>query len=175
MNNLKNNPVGVDKHIQRIQRKLYDSLSTGNFDGYGRIYSIERSGKHLPCWYVSDREYKEVLLSDRLDGSFFFNIDNTQQVDLSDDVTTNCEILFTVNLETMKGSNGRQDEEVIQDVLDVLQKFKGIFNITQVVRGLDLVYSEFRGVANYFKDLQPYFHFKVKGNLLYNINIKCTN
>lgn len=175
MNHLKPSVTGVDAPIQRIQRYLYDSLDTGNFDGYGRIYKIERNGIDLPCWYISDREYKEVSLSDKVDGSFFFNIGDSQGFDINSNVTTDCEILFTFNLGTIKGSDVRSDEEVLQDVIYYLQRFKGIFNITEVVRGLDSVYSDFSGVSKYFKNLQPYFHFKVKGKLLYNINIKCTN
>lgn len=174
MNFLKTNSVGIDKPIKKIQTYLYENWADDTFNAYGRVYKHEKNNKIFPLYYSSNRDYDEVLLDDSLTGSYFFSIGNSEKIEINGNVTSPCEILFTVDLSTLTGDLERQDEEIKQEVIEHLQRFKGIFNISEVVTGLDNVYSEFTGVADHFKDLQPYFHFKIKGDILYNINLKCT-
>ena len=175
MNFVKTNVVGVDKPIKKIQTFLYENWANDDFNAYGRVYKHEKNGKTFPLYYGSNREYEEVLFDDSLEGSYFFNVGDSEKIKINGDVTSSCEILFSIDLSSIKGDIERQDEEIKQEVIEHLQRFKGIFNIEEIVTGLDNVYSNFNGVSDYFKDLQPYFHFKIKGEILYNINLKCTN
>ena len=175
MNNTKPNPVGVDKAIDRIQTYVYDNWATVDFDFYGRVYKHEVNGRVLPLFYTSLRNYKEVLLNDNLDGICFFNVSDSEQVSENGDVTSDCDIMFSINLSNLKGDTNRMDEEIKQELLETLYRFKGIFNIKEVIKGLESVYSEFNGVSDYFKNLQPYLHLRIKGEILYNFNLKCTS
>ena len=125
-------------------------------------------------FYTSDKDYDEVLFDDSINVNYFFNIGNTEKFDINGDVSSDCEIIFTFDLSTLKGDDSRLDEEVKQEVIGYLQRFKAKFNIKEIVTGLEDVYSDFSGVSDRFKDIQPYFHFKIKGEILYNINLKCT-
>lgn len=186
MNNLRVNPVGVDIPINNIQTFLYNKYNAFNIVSYGRVYKDivsqnkdrvyknERSGRIFPYFYDSNDEYKEVLLDDGYDLCYFFNVEDTEEFKENGDVISPCEIIFVFNLTNIKGNLQRRDEEIKQEVLEYLYKFKGVFNITEIVRGLDNVYYNFRGISEYFKDLQPYFHLKIRGEILYNINLKCT-
>ena len=76
MNYLKQNTTGVDTVIKGLQKYLYDNLKQkwcfNDFEGYGRVYKNKKNGKVMPEYYTSDKEYKEVLLDDRLQGIMFF-------------------------------------------------------------------------------------------------------
>jgi len=173
LNYLKDNPKGVDAPIDRIQKILYKELScswnTDNLDGYGRIYRNERREKVIPEFYTNENEYKEVLQNDTKACIFFFNTGNpsvTGKLAIVD-----CEIIFSVDLTTIKGDETRDDEEIRNDVVLALNRYATNFEKDyDIIKDLDGVYEDFRGVADYFLDMQRFHHFKFKGKIRYNIN-----
>lgn len=172
MNYLKDNPKGVDAAIDRIQKVLYDQLTCrwtdSDLDGYGRVYRNESKDKVIPEYYHKNKEYKEVLLNDTRTGIFFFNTGNPQVNGSSAEV--DCEIIFSVNLYKIKGNETRDDEEIRNDVFFALNKYANTFSKEiEIIKDLDRVYENFRGVSGFFIDMQEFHHFKFKGKLRYNI------
>lgn len=169
-NFLKTDTVGVDTTVKRIQIHLYDRLllewGADKIDGYGRVYKNEREGGTVPEFYVNNKEYREVLLDDTKNAIFFFNIGDFSEV-IGTLRIVDCEIIFSVNLKAIKGDLERQDEEVRQEALLILDKRFKSFEISEVVKGLENVYSDFTFSIEQFKDMQQFHHFKIKGKLRY--------
>lgn len=176
MNYLRHNPVGVDLEIGKIQSFLYDKIiyrwSLEDFNGYGRVYKNKKNDLIIPEYYVSEKEYEDVLLDDRLNGIMFFSPSDYTQV-YGDLLIQECDVIFTFNLKCLEFSNEREDEKIRQLVLGWLSDYKSNKDfVKQIETGLQNVYKEYNGVANYFYDMQNFHHFKVRIELRYN-NKKC--
>lgn len=175
MNYLKETTLGIDDPIQRLQTYLYDSLverwGFTDFNGYGRVYKNKRNDLVVPEYYASNREYKEVLLDDRINGIMFFSPSDTIDI-FGSLMTQECDIIFSFNLKDIGVSNEREDEKIRQFILFTLNNYKGKKEIRQTVTGLNNVYIDYNGVADYFYDMQDFHHFKIKVLLRY-INKNC--
>lgn len=173
MNYLKSNTKGIDTIIKGLQSYLYDSITSywdlNNFDGYGRVYKNKRNEKVVPEYYKSNREYKEVLLSDKKDGIMFFVASDTTEVN-GNSLIQNCDILFTINLNKIGLNNERQDEEFRQKIIYFLNNYPRRQEITQIHTGLSNVYLDFNGVQEYFYDMQDFHHFKTTLNIRFSNN-----
>jgi hypothetical protein len=176
VNYLRDNSYGVDTEIQKIQTYLYNKIngrfSFTDFDSYGRVYKNKKSGLVIPEYYVSNRDYKEVLLDDRRSGIMFFSTDDSADVNGSL-ITQDCDLLFSINLASLGVSDDRDDEKIRQIVVSFLRTYNQREDfVKQITTKLEKVYNEFNGVSNYFYDMQDYHHFKIKLGLRYN-NINC--
>ena len=176
MNYLRENPVGIDLEISRIQTALYDNIverwNLQDFKGYGRVYKNKKNDLIIPEYYVSEKEYEDVLLDDRLNGIMFFSPSDNAEV-YGDLIVQNCDVIFTFNLKCLEFSNEREDEKIRQLILGWLDDYKSNKGfIKQIKTGLTNVYNDYNGVANYFYDMQNYHHFKVTLELRFN-NKKC--
>lgn len=161
MNNLKQNPEGIDIEINRIQEKLYNKLNYSDFDGYGRAYQIESK----PKFFVKDGDYKDLLLNDKITGHFFFVEDPITK--LESIYQTNVSIIFFLNIKKIKPSiTTRGDEEIRVEILKVLEKSRTFYleEITKGVEALD-------GFDHELLDMQPYHFLKFTGSLHYGIGI----
>lgn len=176
MNYLRENPIGIDFEINKIQKFLYDKIverwSLEDFNGYGRVYKNKKNNLIIPEYYVSEKEYEDVLLDDRLNGIMFFSPHKDADV-YGDLIVQKCDVIFTFNLSSLGFSNEREDEKIRQFILYSLNNFNRKTDfIKQIKTDLTNVYSEFNGVANYFYDMQYFHHFKVTLELRFNNN-KC--
>ena len=175
MNNLKLHTTGIDTPIKGLQIYLYDNIvanwSLINFDGYGRVYKNRKRGAVIPDYYEGEREYKEVLLSDKKDGIMFFSPSDTVNV-YSNLVVQDCDIIFTFNLSKLGSNQYRQDEELRQRILFLLNNYVKQNKVKKIETGLNNVYRDYNGVQNYFKDMQEFHHFKVTLELRF-INNNC--
>ena len=101
MNYLRENPVGIDAKIAPLQTYLYDNIvsrwSLEDFSGYGRVYKNKKNGLIVPEYYVSEKEYEEVLLDDRLNGIMFFSPSDKTDV-YGDLLIQECDVIFSFNL-----------------------------------------------------------------------------
>lgn len=176
MNYLRENPVGVDIEINRIQTYLYNQIinrwSLEDFNGYGRVYKNKKSNLIIPEYYVSEKEYEEVLLDDRLNGIMFFSPSDMADV-YGNLIIQECDVIFSFNLSCIEFSNEREDEKIRQLILADLSDYKANKDfVKQVQTGLTNVYKDYNGVANYFYDMQKFHHFKITLELRFN-NTKC--
>lgn len=173
MNYLKENTTGIDTPIKGLQTYLYDSLvcdwSLDRFDAYGRVYKNKRDSKIVPEYYENNREYKEVLLDDTRDGIMFFSPSDITEVN-GNSLNQDCDILFTLNLKSLGYSDYREDEEVRQRVVYLLNNYPRRQEVTQIVTGLNNVYRDYNGVQEYFYDMQDFHHFKITLNIRYSNN-----
>lgn len=175
MNYTKEHTNGIDTPIKHLQTYLHDRLKmlwgVTKFDVYGRVYKNKREDKVFPEYYIGGKEYKEVLFSDTRDGVLFFSSSDFTDVNGSN-LEQDCDIIVAINLKSIGSNFERQDEEVRQQVLFLLENYTRRQEVKSVVTGLDNVYRDYNGVSEYFKDMQEFHHFKITLRLRY-INNKC--
>ena len=176
MNYLRENPVGIDADIIKIQTYLYENIINRwcleDFNGYGRVYKNKKNSLIIPEYYVSEKEYEEVLLDDRLNGIMFFSPSDTADV-YGDLIIQECDVIFTFNLASIEFSNEREDEKIRQLILADLNDYLARKDfVKQIQTGLTNVYGDYKGVADYFHDMQNFHHFKIRLELRFN-NKKC--
>ncbi|WP_438423259.1 hypothetical protein [Aquimarina macrocephali] len=165
MNYLKENPVGIDIQIQRLQIKLYESLRFEGIDGYGRVYLEDKKGKRKPLYFINGNEYKEVLINDSTSGTFFFIEDEKSKIELPKSVTE-VDIIFLLDLKKIKPTiTHRADEEVRVDILKVLNRCR-YFEVEEITKGIKAL-SDF---DTKLIDMQPYHFIKINGKLRYQFN-----
>lgn len=174
MNYLKTEADGVDEPIKALQTYLYDNivsnLGLNSFDGYGRVYKNRRDSLIIPEYYVSNKEYKEILLNDVKDGIMFFSPSSTSKA-YGTLVIQPCDVMFTFNLSTLTDDNERDDEQVRQYVLWLLNQYTVDLGDKEIETDLRYVYRDYNGVSSYFYDMQEFHHFKIKIELRYNNKI----
>ena len=165
----KTNPVSIDKAIQKVQIGLYDGLGYTNIDGLGRIYKVKRGDNTIPARHISNKDYKEVLLNDKITGSFFFVAGDETDV-IGDQAETEVDIIFFLNLQKIKPSfPHRSDEEVNSEIVAILHRykcFKGneykIFKDAKALDGFDTELTE--------KILGEYLIVRYTGKMKYQFN-----
>jgi len=176
MNNLKENPRGLDVVIHTMQVKLYDELSSlwsTTLEGYPRCYSIKRDARRNIEHYIGRGEYVSLI---HAEGNKFFTLagDSIDYVSNTHYKTT-IELFFILNLDTIyNGIYHRADEEVRVDVLNILNKLDGV----QVMKVETLNDRVFMGYnynvgqnLDFTNDIQPYHCFKLIIDILeYDIN-----
>lgn len=165
MNHIKTSPVGIDKHIQKIQEKLYEKLGYTNIDGYGRVYSLEVEKKTIPAYFLEGNDYKDVLTDDKLNGQFFF-VENEKTKTDGPRMETDIDIIFLLNLKKIKPSvPHRADEEARADISKVLDRIK-TFYPKEIIKGKNAL----QDFDTELLDMQPYHFLKFTGTLQYQIN-----
>lgn len=165
MNYIKTSPVGIDKHIQKIQVKLYEKLGYENIDGYGRVYPLEIEGKTIPAYFEGGKDYRDVLTNDRKNGQFFFVESETTKTE-GPRMETEIDIIFLLDLKKIKPNvPHRADEEARMDITSILDRER-IFYPKEIVKGKDAL-DDF---DTKLLDMQPYHFIKFTGTLKYQIN-----
>ncbi len=162
MNYQKEKPKGVDVLIQKLQTKIYKYFNSDAVEGFGRIYLNDDNGKKVPEHYLSNGEYKEVLINDRLTGNFFFFEDGLTKKS-SSRLTTPVSLVILLNLEKLSPNfKGRNDEEVKTELYAIIEQCK-YFDLTEIIKGNDVL-KEFKTDLN---DMHPYFFLRFNGNMKY--------
>lgn len=144
----KNNAIGVDFEINKIQNKVYNYLTNvkgyTNYDSFPRVYINEHKGNTLPEFSLNTKDYREVLFSDKKTlTSFFIVEDNRDYID-GQHFNTNCSIIFQGNLKKIFPSiTHRADEELNKDCFNALKKSFNGLQITNMITGINNVYSDF--------------------------------
>ena len=180
----KNDPVGLDKPIQRLQEYLHGKLlalwgiDTSQYQAYGRCYRNQKDEGYVAEVYVGGNEYKEVYVDDTVSALSFFGISGDTEVDIAN--TASIHLVFFVNLEKLKPAIGhRGDEEVRVDVLNLVKGGIYGFNLTEISTGIERVLQEYAGTTQaqrenldglYARDMHPYHCFRFDFELRYNIN-----
>lgn len=180
----KTNPKGIDIPIQKIQRKVYDSLTDlwnsdePFFDCYGRVYrNQDNEGKYIPEAYYKNNEYVDPLHNDRVWCTFFLGVASDMQSLGGGLFKAKCHIIFSLNLDQVKpGIVHRADEEVHIDCLDALRKALPNDSITDLITWNDNVFREYNGFKAQqginFTDMHPRHVFRINFDLTF-INNNC--
>lgn len=179
----KNNPVGIDKPIQGLQKFLYDQLKVlwkiddASLEGNGRCYRERVDNGYLPRLYVQsagDVPYKNVEF---LDGShaavFFFDMwDVTRQNGTTS--IAKIDLIFMVDLSKIKpGLPHRGDEEARHDVQRLCITPRYNLVMREFGAGVKYVFSRFDGMTTkdleQYRDTHPLHVFKIGFELIYHI------
>ncbi len=171
--------VGIDTPIQQLQKFLFDTLiaewgiTADDWDSYGRVYRTQRADGFIPEAFTANKEYKEVLLNDKIAITSFFTVNETIAINEIDNTAT-VGILFFVNLPKLSELTTRADEEIRADVQRILTR--GIFGFTPtaLVLGIANVFNDFSGWKNTnninYRDMQPYHCFRFNNTLRYGFD-----
>tara|TARA_R110001592_G_scaffold313185_1_gene588561 strand:- start:134 stop:793 length:660 start_codon:yes stop_codon:yes gene_type:complete len=172
---LKNSPVGIDTVINNINKLVYDDLnwlSTNynpiHYTAYHRaLKNPNGQGGLIPEVYNIDTvtrrgEYSEVFYDDSLDASSFFYVDDNQStIDNGRMFNTTLSMVFQVDLSIVASAiKHRGDAEIHRVVVNAINK--GIYGkVSNVVTGIQNVYSEFEQSQIDFTDMHPFHCFRV--------------
>lgn len=178
MNYLKDNPVGIDVKINRIQEKMYQPITDlwGSIDFFGRVYKKTRkNGSPSLERYVGSGEYQPVLNSEG--NKIFFVQGSKPDINLGQ-IRNDLWIVCIVKIENIRNIEHRADEEVHSDFLTELSKnisSKDIIGLEYGMSNLQRVVEDSFSFGNFkFSDIHPYHVFMVKTNISYKlINNKC--
>lgn len=174
---------GIDAPIDGLQRLLYPNIvaawglnadSAADYNSYSRAYRNQTEDGYIPEVFVSGKEYKEVLVNDKIKALSFFAVgENTrfQGNQLEADVS----MLFFVNLTKINASSERADEEVRQQIIQMVQGIKSFgFAFTGVETGVDSVLRDYDGLRKSpgfkFRDMHPFHCFKLNFTVRYKSN-----
>jgi len=160
---LKENPVGVDLPIQRLQESLYTKLNDAfncDITAYGRAYVNNDKGSIKPLAYLTNGEHRELLTDDTINGLHFFFIENEE----SDVISRTCmsdtevDIIFVIDdLTKVLGDIVHYaDEEIKEQIKSFVRNFYKIISVTKgekALDGFDISQLNF---------VYPYFVFKLK-------------
>ena len=172
---LKNSPVGIDTVINNINKLVYDDLNwlstnynTVHYTAYHRaLKNPNGQGGLIPEVYNIDTvtrrgEYSEVFYDDSLDASSFFYVDDNQStIDNGRMFSTTLSMVFQVDLSIVASAiKHRGDAEIHRVVVNAINK--GIYGkVSNVVTGIQNVYSDFEQSQIDFTDMHPFHCFRV--------------
>lgn len=156
MNNLKLNPIGIDKAIEGLQIALYKELSTlgGSITGFGRVYKNKiDSGYALETHNVNSDYHTNVLDGEK--SRFFFYLESMEG---DDDLKAKVDIVFMVNLKELFNDVARNDEEFRAVVTKVIKRSR--FNQLRPIIGMDhikgLISDGYKDTNLDYNDFHPY-------------------
>jgi len=146
----KDNPVGIDKQIAFLQKRLHDVLvnqfgwPSDGYYSYERVYINVREGQRIPELYVGssdakNNEYREIYFNDNhIAESYFVVEDNRPNIAGSSMYQATVGLIFQVDLRKLFPSlEHRGDEEVHRQVQIALQGFRSVLGeITGLITGL---------------------------------------
>ena len=162
MIHLKENPVGIDYEIQRIQEYLYKNLKSWNIEAFGRVEKLDND----LLIFKKGIDYEKALgLNDSSNGRFFF-LDSNLTTEKSKQLTTDIELVFLLNIKKIKPEiTHRADEEVKMEILNFLKK--KVHGSIEILKGQEVLKS----FETKLLDMQPYHFIKFSFEHKYNNNI----
>ena len=137
----KNNPVGIDLRIDKLQNFLYNKLAWVNYESYHRAYKNQKENSLIPEVYTANGDYKEVYFNDNYNATSFFLVDDNRTIeDVS--ATVGVSLIYQVKLDALYPSvSHRADEEVVNEVTNWINLNNKGFDLTNVITGIANVYS----------------------------------
>jgi len=178
----KQNPVGIDKCIESLNRDMHDYLIKAwgiknhqdMYKAYGRVYRNAKESGYVPEFYDGNGEYSETLLDDKINALSFFGIDNMTTANNATQRKVNVHFVVIVNLEElMSNVKHRADVEIQKAVDDVLQIGSYGFIIKSgPITGIERVFEEYPGMnrdsIKYKADMYPWHCFRYNLELTYS-------
>lgn len=173
----KTNPIGIDAVVDSLQNKLQTLVTNNEWTAlqiYPRAYKNETDNGIKPEIFTEydTKEYQEVLFDDNYDATCFFLMnDNLNVVNLGQRVEGNLSIIFQVKLPKIKPSiTHRADEEVRYDILRVLERNRYNWEITNIITGIDNVYTGFNTDGIQWTDMSEWHVFRIEMSGTYNVS-----
>lgn len=159
----KENPIGLDAIVARLQNALENNLSwKDSLTIYPRCYQVKRDGNRTIEHYDAKGEY-DVLIEAETNKCFFVHDAQTEREGVNR-FSTQLDAYFTLNLEEIKSDIlHRADQEVQADVLMALSGVNDV-EVQDVITGIEDVYRSLRYKET--DDTQPYHCFRIVLNVL---------
>lgn len=182
---VRNNPIGIDWYVQRLQTYIHGQLltrwaiDTAQYNAYGRCYRNKEVGGsgYIAENYTSSGNYKEVYWDSSLSAISFFGLSgNILRKNAS--AMADVHLVFFTDLAKLKPSVAhRADEEVRQDVTNLLQASQWGFMHQSTEFGIENVLKEYPGSRRddrlKYVDMHPVHCFRLNLKLIYDPNKIC--
>jgi hypothetical protein len=173
---LKDNPVGIDKPIQKLQISLGDKIPWLD-KSFGRAYRNEdmQRGKYLPEIFIGNNEYIDVFPDD-LTALCFFDVDEGTTSELDNQLYQNTvRIVFSLDLEkAFPNLDYRADEEAVFDVINFIQSYSSRWRDIKAIKGVTNVYKRYNwDLPEALIDMQGYFVFAIEATVTYDYLKSC--
>jgi hypothetical protein len=164
----KNNPIGIDKEIDHLQKIIFKNLckkwsvEASSYNCFCRAYKNQQKNGYIPEFYVGNNEYMELFFDDTVFVTSFFIVADKTNI-IMNGCQTVVSLIFCVDISKLKNLPHRADEEVRQDVLDTLQAL----DLISVETGINNVFREFSVSSIKYRDLHPLHCFRLNFNIIY--------
>jgi len=178
MNYLKDSVTGIDRPIQALQTFLYSqvkalwNLSDTSFNMFGRAYRNQTEDGYVPEFFTGGLDYNDLFFDDKVSATAFFGVAEKQTY-ASGSATADVFLIFMVNLDKIKTTGKRLDEEARNDIEILCSQQRNSFTMVGFDTGLDSVFKEYTGWKKKdgikYRDQHPYHCFRINFKLLYNI------
>lgn len=165
----KTNPIGADKVVDRLQKRLYDGLSWASYESYSLAYKNADNDQLLPEIYIGGNDYQSVLFNDNFNATSFFLMDDS--IEISEGLSkVKLMIFFQVKLDKLYlNINHRATEECHNDVLKLLKNE----NVTSLKITPKEVYEEMFQIDMNSDDMHPFHVFRIDLNISYPTCCNC--
>lgn len=155
----KSNPKGVDSVLDAIQQYIYPNLlgeGWTDYVCYPRANKNQRSGNIIPEVAQDQKDYIEVLFSDKHDATSFFLVDDVVAIDNEERlIVQRASIIFQVNLKNLFPgvTTHRADEELHVLLTELFTQNEELFvDVVGYTTTPDKVYSDLR-IGDYNSDM----------------------
>jgi hypothetical protein len=140
------NPQGIDIPIDEFQGYLFGSLGFADYESYPRVYLNPNERGRLAEYYDGNKEYKEVLYSDKHEITSYFLVDETR--DLIEDgeiVETTVSLIVQANVLNLFPLVAHRADEELNNLIhsySVAYYNNRVFRLTSIENGVENVYRE---------------------------------
>ncbi|MDR1199985.1 MAG: hypothetical protein LBK94_13415 [Prevotellaceae bacterium] len=165
----KNNPIGIDREIDRLQKNVFKnllkkwSIEQSNYNCFCRAYKNQQKGGYIPEFYAGNNEYRELFFDDTVFVTSFFTVADKTNI-IVNGCQTVVSLIFCVDISKLKDIPHRGDEEIRQDVLGILKAL----DLISVETGINNVFKEFSVSNIKYRDLHPLHCFRFNFNIIYS-------
>jgi len=172
------NKYGIDIEISKIAVKMHQQLltriDTNDYDAYYRCFynpTGDDSIKVEAYDYENDI-YVDILTDISKDLSIFFTVADDASTGNGITFTKGCELYVIANLDNIYANEGRADQRIQSDVVQVLNNIATIAGME--ITGIEEGETIFDGLAyiKKYNNMQPYHVFKVNLDISYEL-LKC--
>lgn len=169
----KQNPIGLDALIARIQTRLYNELNTLwgiELESYERCYILaDKDGKKDVKRHVKGKEYELISVAE--ENKFFFLQKGRAIKEDAIFFKTDLELIFILDLQKIYPSKlHRSDLEVQNDIEEIINQFDNVY-VDSIESGYD---KALIGITyEQENDMQPYCVFKFNLKVSYDMSETC--
>lgn len=173
MNYLRENIIGIDLQVQRLQKVMYRhvladlGLTDSDYECYGRIYRNEREDLTVPEWYYGDATgYGEVLFNDKVAIQSFFDAgETTDSEDTYKTANASLYVMMQLDLIPAYTSTTQRYDENARVYFENLTDRRFGFILNNIVVGLKTAMKDYKGIMNAIemkhRNMQPFLVFRL--------------
>ncbi len=168
-------PKGLDREIDALQVRVYDALIAKGwiyYDSYPRSYVNSKNEKENTIEYaVNNKDYKEVLLNDKVNATSFFILTKSEKKDIRMEKAS-LSFVFQVNTKNLKPAVTTRiaDEDIINEIKSILFMQTYSIKLLNVKKGVNDVYSDLKVNMSKRNELSEFCVCRFDMDLHYTLN-----